>query len=80
VHEDMQRLPLGGDVEYILMLPFYSINYTFASISIHFAFISFHIFHKTAYARYIYHSLAQELSFLNFGIKIENLSEITGFD
>ena len=45
-------------VEYIFMLPFYSINYTFASITIHFASISFHIFHKTAYARYIYHSLA----------------------
>jgi hypothetical protein len=44
--------------EYIFMLPFYSINYTFASITIHFASISFHIFHKTAYARYIYHSLA----------------------
>jgi hypothetical protein len=45
-------------VKYIFMLPFYSINYNFASISIHFAFISFHIFHKIAYARYIYHSLA----------------------
>jgi hypothetical protein len=76
----MQRLPLGGDVESIFMLPFCSINHTFASISIHFAFISFHIFHETAYARYICHSLSSELSFLNFSIKIENLSEITGFD
>jgi hypothetical protein len=75
----MQGLPLGGDVEYIFMLPFCSINHTFASISIHFSFISFHIFHEIAYSRYIFHSLAYELRFLNFSIKIENLSEITGF-